>query len=821
MATRCLSPNPSRPLNLNPKTPDSSGSSIRKSTNSNPFKASNPSDVPQRNSGSKSGAVPSSPRSSFEQKENERDLNCSKTARVRSPVMPCLKGVKNFMAPTISTTSKAIAASPKRRILAERNEVVRSSLTSVSDPHESLAMEEVVSKPQLGCAPHTLHHDAANFSKVPSEELGSKDSVPKSETAFGFQEVSDGAGSTKVDLEVKNLQPVIASSFSPSPAIAPLDADPSLPPYDPKTNYLSPRPQFLRYRPNHRIEHYLSKEGHLLDIGDGKQLEDSFPSESCEATSSRTEEVQSSDSQKDSEEVSSSNEVEVMRATDATLVSETEFIPDSNGKHTKSRSFVKFKFIALLLVLLIPFLLVPSSDSPILSSTSASSVSKAPALWFFEVLPFRNHLTASSMNLQELTRSLGKWSINSFSYYTTVASLPKEEEFSLLYVANLTTALVIDEGLEKYEQFIGTTEMEQAPKKSMGEESHEGHEIERKIEVEDSGAAQDNDAEYETARMETKRSEDLREHIMELDEEKIETTELQEDLKEDNNAVEFEMVDNVEGDATKDMAQGGNIQGIEDQKNIEVDNVEGDATKDMAQGGNIQGIEDQKNIEVDVCLSHDLVTETGTVDSEEDGGDFSFPSQTKPADFDGHPVVGSKHQISSSPKSEDSTIYGPEYELSVPLALGVFLAAAVLAASLVFLHMKHKHTATVATLAKLPPPNKLISTSISGSSENNKRRSYYQSPVDVEMVGDSGPSEVSTSLCNSSFSGRGRTKRANEEENLSNERKLRRDSAVSSSSYGSFTTYEKLSAKKGSRDEEEAMTPVRRSSRIRNQIRSP
>lgn len=710
--------------------------------------------------------MPSSLRSSFEQKENERDLNCSKTARARSPVMPCSKVVKSFMAPTISTSSKAIAASPRRKILAERNEVVRSSLTSVCDSHESLAMAEVVSKPQLGCGPHTLR-DALNLPEVSSDELGSKDIVPKSEMGFGFQEVLDGAGSRNVDQEVKNLQPVIVSS-SPSPAIAPLDSSPSVPPYDPKTNYLSPRPQFLRYRPNPRIEHYLNKEGALLDMGDGKQLEDSFSIESCEATSSQTEEVQPSDSQKDSEEVSSSNEVEAMEATE-TLVSEPVFIPYSNSKHIKSCSFGKFKFIPLLLVLVIPFLFVPLSDSPILYPPS--SMLKAPALLFYEDLPFRNHLTASSVNFKELTRSLGQWSVNLFSYYTNVASLPKEEEFSLLCLANLTTALVMDEGLENYEQLIGKTEMEQAFKKHMGEESSEGHEIERKFEVEDSGAVQDNDAEYETVRMEMEQSEDLREYIMEFDQEKIET-ELQEDVKQDNDVVEFETVNNVEEDSPKDMEQEGNI----------------------------QGIEDQKNIEVEIYHSHDFVTETEIIDSEEDGSDFSFLSQTKPGDFDSHPVVGNKYQTSSSPNSEESTIYGSKYELSVPSLLGVLLAAAVLAASLVFLRMKQKQTARVVSLEKLPP-HKLISTSISGSSESyiNKRRSYYQnSPVDVEMMGDSGPSELSTGLCNSSSFGQGRTKRAKEEENFSYERKLRRDSAVSSSSisYGSFTTYEKVSAKK-------------------------
>ncbi|KAL3621470.1 hypothetical protein CASFOL_036382 [Castilleja foliolosa] len=45
----------------------------------------------------------------------------------------------------------------------------------------------------------------------------------------------------------------ISCSHVSYPVIAPLDADQSTCPYDPKTNYLSPRPQFLYYIPNPRL----------------------------------------------------------------------------------------------------------------------------------------------------------------------------------------------------------------------------------------------------------------------------------------------------------------------------------------------------------------------------------------------------------------------------------------------------------------------------------------------------------------------------------------------------------------------------------------
>ncbi|PHT84135.1 hypothetical protein T459_12578 [Capsicum annuum] len=55
----------------------------------------------------------------FDEKENE-----SKAAKLKSSG----KGSKNFMSPTISTSSK-IAQSPKKKILVERNDPVRTSIT--------------------------------------------------------------------------------------------------------------------------------------------------------------------------------------------------------------------------------------------------------------------------------------------------------------------------------------------------------------------------------------------------------------------------------------------------------------------------------------------------------------------------------------------------------------------------------------------------------------------------------------------------------------------------------------------------------------------
>nr|DAD41730.1 TPA_asm: hypothetical protein HUJ06_016053 [Nelumbo nucifera] len=79
-------------------------------------------DFTRRNSGCREGLT--SPRVSYEQKENEEDYNF-KLVRARSPSIS--KGSKNFMALTISALFK-VNPSPRKKVLTERNEVVRTSI---------------------------------------------------------------------------------------------------------------------------------------------------------------------------------------------------------------------------------------------------------------------------------------------------------------------------------------------------------------------------------------------------------------------------------------------------------------------------------------------------------------------------------------------------------------------------------------------------------------------------------------------------------------------------------------------------------------------
>ncbi|XP_068653670.1 uncharacterized protein [Aristolochia californica] len=121
------------------------------------------------------------------------------------------KTTKHFMSPTISAASKV--ASPRKKILVERNESL------------------VEDSPAYG-------HMSFLSDRTPSPS--------------------------------KISQPIDPSLLNP---------DSSSLPYDPLTNYLSPRPRFLRYKPNSRLE-FLRREKHKEELG----LSDSLSPESKKLT---------------------------------------------------------------------------------------------------------------------------------------------------------------------------------------------------------------------------------------------------------------------------------------------------------------------------------------------------------------------------------------------------------------------------------------------------------------------------------------------------------------------------------------------------------
>jgi len=347
-------------------------------------------DYPRRNSISRENIVVAFP--DHEDKENGKDQNW-KSVRIRSPA----KGAKNFMSPTISAASK-INASPRKKILADWNEQIRTSI-SFSDTKSPL-MEDLYSKPNKGLnQKKEVSFDSTVTYLGDNEDSKSEEHVDLMVDSSSKDDLDLSSENLTMEKDCVNLDPSfeisprVSSSF-PNPALAPLDADPSVPTYDPKTNYLSPRPQFLHYRPNPRIELYLNKER------DGQPLEEIFASEcSSETEVSEAEDSHSDDSRKESDasladevkesDASSSDEVkeeeeleELLPASEpisiGTYVEEEELlVSEPNSISTsvekaeekrvpKSRFYTRRKFIALLSVLTVGFLYVSVSKSQVM-----------------------------------------------------------------------------------------------------------------------------------------------------------------------------------------------------------------------------------------------------------------------------------------------------------------------------------------------------------------------------------------------------------------------------------------------------------------------
>ncbi|KAI5401016.1 hypothetical protein KIW84_065743 [Lathyrus oleraceus] len=253
-----------------------------------------------------------------------------KPGKIRSPSPAgTSKSSKNFMSPTISASFK-VAESPRRKILAERNETAHSSdhkihvrKVTFADPLEQKRLDASIDGNENPfpsfesddmSSENLSDSDAASW--IPSDDLLFENMpVPVNSPLIPQNEIHTFEN-VSVDPLIPQNEIYIESSFenvsrepdfvnldptfklSPSAAtppvsythtvVDPLDADPSITPYDPKTNYLSPRPQFLHYRPKPQIE-----------------LEDRFIMSASFSDSEITEDTQSEESLKEYEDVSS------------------------------------------------------------------------------------------------------------------------------------------------------------------------------------------------------------------------------------------------------------------------------------------------------------------------------------------------------------------------------------------------------------------------------------------------------------------------------------------------------------------------------------
>ncbi|XP_057978514.1 uncharacterized protein LOC131164963 [Malania oleifera] len=909
----------------------------------------------------------------YEQKENEKDSNL-KPARLKPPA--ALKGTKNFMSPTISAASK-FTPSPRKKILTERNEPVRTpvSFSDGKSPFSSTNLLNVAddSDPMAYPSLNQMKNEASSDSTATESlnQMKNEASSDSTVTESGHWEASISEGSkqqiilnSKIPLSSQNASesltktitiesnsvdasPMSVLPCSPSTpslaVLAPLDADPSLPPYDPKTNYLSPRPRFLHYRPNPRIEAYLNKEREV-GMGEGGQLGDHLTSFECFSDTENSEETESDDSQKEYEDVVSPveatkeeeeeeedddvhlpkdvSEPRSMATPKSEDVSELKSIPTNpspvkriiEAKCTpkpKPYFLVGSKSIGLLLILVIACLSVSNTDSPVISYSTyraqTSEVYRSSVAKFAEA-NFVGLAQTFQVWLAQNVRFLSAYSVSYVSKFILILS--HADKLGPLHYGNLTALhkdfsvddfIVVDnshnrgmddEGeqselraIEEVEVGIGPHNKLGPVKKvvgvgmggqnelrpvrenkfEMGLMEEQDHQVIDDVNTEEA-SAHGNLEKHCTLGFDEVHS-ILHDEVSKPDYPEAEQTEEDNAImwfvdfhmdKELQNNIDFvnepvlasealkissEMSEAAEVQGGSDLNPGAKIEPIKEEAGAEIaksDDVSfgGSQSSEMFEAAEIQGENDLISGAKTESIAKDADYEISKLDYVSFGGsqssemfeaakvqgenDLNSATKTKSIAEDYLSFGGSQSLV-----TVDATMDGSEDRHSnVQNMFGIFLVILTLAVASAMLHTKKAKKST--TNAPIPMDQQLAKKSISSSvspeveQTNQERRSSENWPTEVDIVAESCPSdEMSSFQKSSSHSIRDEAQSWHDRKpgrNYKRESLASSDYSLDSLSYGSFTTYEKIPYKHG---EEETVTPVRRSSRIRKQVTSP
>ncbi|KAL4290864.1 hypothetical protein GQ457_14G006460 [Hibiscus cannabinus] len=375
---------------------------------------------------------------------------------------PMKQTVKNFMSPTVSAASKV--SFPRKKVLGERNE-------------------------SPGSNSFITHFSKS--SSLDSKIISQKDSS---------------------DLDPKHKTPLSYSSR---------DGTPSPGPYDPLKNYLSPRPQFLRYNPDRRKEIFLRLEM------EGKEEDDSTVDAESHEADTVSIDGSSSSSQEDEEFGDESESLLEEEDEEFDMESEEE------GEEEAAWSLGGvLKCFLLSVVLLLSTSYISSMNSPI----------SAPA---FEVpaLGFQNHSFGIAEGFEAGYKFLdGKEEqLGLLSFTQTMADEVIEEEMTenanLGHVVSLELEDTIVESEEMVEEdliMVGEASEEFAE----NIELQETEEIEIKNEVEKTGDVQEDgegEIEDESVKIELQEMEETQDDL-EIEQQGQQTAEEIESLQVDHQA---------------------------------------------------------------------------------------------------------------------------------------------------------------------------------------------------------------------------------------------------------------------------------------------
>ncbi|XP_047164182.1 uncharacterized protein LOC124833690 [Vigna umbellata] len=808
----------SMPSNPNPRSSEISNP-MRRSFTGNPFNkpsivpihgaktpANSPLDFSRRGSVvvRESGG---SLRDSLDDKENGKD-QILKPVKVRSPAVSS-KGSKNFMSPTISASCK-INESPRKRVLTERNEMVPSPADSKSHVRKVTFSDPLEEGPRSSLTSEDLSGE--------SETLMSKNDADSSFETFNSLNVNNllvpeddihTEPSFENEPDFVNLDPTFKLSPTATPpvslkatVVAPLGADPLIPPYDPKTNYLSSRPQFLHYKPKSRIEIFRERE-----------LEDSFISGSF-SDSEITEDTQSEGSQKESD-VSSD---EIVKEEECGQISESSpaketLMPEifAEAKEVpKPRFTVRAKAVALILLLAVAFLSISVTDPPVIDRTVFEDLYRVYESSEFSVFTrdkFDQLTQSAETNFDEIAQNLQVWFTKLLSSLSDfVSDIRGAHNMAKLQYYNLTFQQ--DDSMVNQYPIFGGGENE------IGETHAPVWDIEGGV------IAADIVSDYI--------EEDISEEHYEVHEEQV--------RRDISTVAEVENV--LHAPEPEQLAEAGSldiatITGVgnvlDAPESDEVGNLE--ESEQVAEVGNLEenlaqeaetnlNVENQQSLNSKVAEISDEAYDSVTGQAQE------FDVSKQGLDSDVAKVNADVAEEKST--SIDAAIKGNEGQLEAihdsHVLIYLVLGAGTLIIAGAGINWSRKGKSKSKNSMKQPLELHKVSFP-----SNNQQISPEKSsgPIEMDVIEDS--SETSSFQQSSFYS----ENVANESHKPGPEKKRksndRRESLASSSSdystgsqsYGSLTVYEKISMKQGQGDDNVITTPVRRSSRIRNKVTSP
>jgi hypothetical protein len=785
-----------------------------------------PADSQQRSAsvGRNSGGRRASSRASLAEKENDANHYHQRDA-ARTPNKPARYstggGAKSFMAPTISAASKA--ASPRKKVLGDRNNDPAHPAVPSSSTGDLLAH----AKPRAQPPPST--EEAAGTPRRLRLSLDGAPAPPPLAAAPAVAShgarcsLGGGAGLEEVEDPVCKVH-----HCHDKPADA-------APPYDPKTNYLSPRPQFLRYRPNPRVELYRQTTVRRLEDGfsSSQSSDETDIATTTEDLEGLSEEEHESDAAADTvtadvlappepEQVSPlpqapTPEPEEPAATSLTSELEPAVTPAS-APAKKKRSSLRFLLVApLALALLMVASLVCVTPAPASPAVLNASLSKASGYF----------LAVQELHPVELPAWLKQWSSSSLdfvsSYWNTLASFRQQEFFGLHIAANLSAAA--GDGADRVGFYYSAAETRPMPTEL---EPISASVLGQKMEFQVVDSASDPVA---TEEDEPTDAEMVQESVS------LSASALEQEM-------EFQVVDSAsdyvaieEDEATGAEMVQESVSILEQEMEKVVDSasdsvaIEEDEMVQESVSATSNGIE-ELNYGDDLVLEevpHSEMDEEVSGSSREDMAssiqDLGIPSQSEPEpehtvnDMDVHSLQQDVQtdetegdQKEAHVKKDQEAHHGQKLgsdtwsryldNFSNPTVAGSALAVLVVSAALAFLYMRQNQARVSSDLneptADQPAEQveQVKNGSGSGSSEGHAlaKSSHLQNPLVEETgrIGDSGASQYSSSLS----SGLSKRRKDKEEQSLQSLEPMSRRESTGTSSYGSFTTYEKIPAKK-------------------------